>query len=95
MLLLVDLDNTLIDRRAAFKRWSDSRYGAANTPWLIEADRDGYEPREALARQIADRFGVDPGPVLADLRAGMVDELEPDPQVFEALRSRPVSCRGW
>jgi putative hydrolase of the HAD superfamily len=87
MLLLVDLDNTLIDRRAAFKRWSDSRYGAANTPWLIEADRDGYEPREALARQIADRFGVDPGPVLADLRAGMVDELEPDPQVFEALRS--------
>ena len=87
MLLLVDLDNTLIDRRAAFKRWSDTRYGASNTPWLIEADRDGYAPREALARSIADRFGVAPGPVLADLRAGMVDEMHPDPSVDDALRA--------
>ncbi|NMO57488.1 HAD family hydrolase [Actinoplanes sp. TBRC 11911] len=87
MLLLVDLDNTLIDRRAAFKRWSDSRYGVAQTPWLIEADRDGYEPREALAQRIAERFGVDLAPVLTDLRAGMVDELQPDPSVTAALRA--------
>jgi putative hydrolase of the HAD superfamily len=87
MLLLIDLDNTLIDRRAAFKRWSDSRYGPAHTRWLIEADRDGYEPRESLAARIAERFGESYPEVLADLMAGMVDQLAPDPSVDEALRS--------
>lgn len=87
MLLLLDLDNTLIDRRAAFKRWSDTRYGASNTSWLIEADRDGYAPRAELAQRIAVRFGVAPGPVLADLMTGMVDEIEPDPSVADALRA--------
>ncbi|HEX5199742.1 MAG TPA: hypothetical protein VFW27_07355 [Actinoplanes sp.] len=45
MLLLIDLDNTLIDRRAAFKGWAESRFGQSEVPWLVEADRDGYEDR--------------------------------------------------
>ena len=49
MLLLIDLDNTLIDRRAAFKGWALSRFGESELPWLISADRDGFETREALA----------------------------------------------
>ena len=86
MLLLIDLDNTLIDRRAAFKRWSDSRYGPAHTQWLIDADRDGYEPRPALAARIAERFNEPVAGVLAELAAGMVDQLVPDPSVADALR---------
>ncbi|MFC7277897.1 hypothetical protein ACFQS1_28255 [Paractinoplanes rhizophilus] len=45
MLLLIDLDNTLIDRRAAFKGWAESRFGQSEVPWLVEADRDGHESR--------------------------------------------------
>jgi putative hydrolase of the HAD superfamily len=45
-LLLVDLDNTLIDRAGAFARWArqfvSARHGAAvDVQWLIDADRDG------------------------------------------------------
>nr|WP_296072966.1 HAD family hydrolase [uncultured Actinoplanes sp.] len=86
MLLLIDLDNTLIDRRAAFKRWSDSRYGPAHTPWLIEADRDGYAPRPALAARMAERFGEPVADILAELAAGMVDQLSADASVNDALR---------
>lgn len=48
MLLLIDLDNTLIDRTAAFKGWATTRFGESEVPWLVEADRDGYERRAAL-----------------------------------------------
>ena len=53
MLLLIDLDNTLIDRTAAFKGWATTRFGESEVPWLVEADRDGYERRAALAALIA------------------------------------------
>jgi putative hydrolase of the HAD superfamily len=46
MLLLIDLDNTLIDRTAAFKVWAESRFGESfvdsAVSWLVAADRDGY-----------------------------------------------------
>ncbi|HEY0001145.1 MAG TPA: HAD family hydrolase [Actinoplanes sp.] len=85
MLLLIDLDNTLIDRRSAFKRWADSRFGVAHTPWLIDADQDGYESRAALAARIAARFRVDEITILAELQAGMVDQMVLDPRVAAAL----------
>lgn len=64
MLLLVDLDNTLVDRAAAFNSWSGDFVRLLGRPeseaaWLIEADRDGYEPRESLARAIKQRFRLD------------------------------------
>jgi len=67
MLLLVDLDNTLVDRAAAFSGWASSFVGrlggsASDTAWLIEADRDGYEPRDALALAIGRRFTSAPNP---------------------------------
>jgi hypothetical protein len=60
LVLLVDLDNTLIDRAGAFDRWardfaSARRGGAADAQWLAVADRDGPEPRERLAGLIAER----------------------------------------
>jgi putative hydrolase of the HAD superfamily len=88
-LLLIDLDNTLIDRAAAFKSWAESRFdqlfGRSAVSWVVEADRDGYEPREALARQIADRYRMDADVLLTELRAGMIEHLSPDPAVAAAL----------
>ena len=63
MLLLVDLDNTLVDRASAFNHWASAfvrshGLSADETAWLIAADRDGYEPRESLALAIDERFGT-------------------------------------
>jgi FMN phosphatase YigB (HAD superfamily) len=60
-LLLVDLDNTLVDRALAFNQWAagfvqDLGGSAADVAWLIEADGDGYQPRESLAEAINGRF---------------------------------------
>jgi len=33
MLLLLDLDNTLIDRTAAFKAWAGARFGESELSW--------------------------------------------------------------
>lgn len=85
MLLLVDLDNTLVDRRAAYKVWAESRFGESEVPWLVEADRDGYEKREALAAKIVARYGGDQRRMLAELRAGMVENLAPDPEIAAVL----------
>ena len=54
-LLLVDLDNTLIDRAGAFDRWArafTAAHGrdARDAEWLVTADRDGFEARERFAR---------------------------------------------
>ena len=94
-LLLVDLDNTLIDRTAAFARWAA---GFAKTQddlyWLIAVDRDGHEDRDRLAAKIAERFGLPDDAVLADtLRYGLVDNIEVDDAVTVALDD--ASKAGW
>jgi putative hydrolase of the HAD superfamily len=93
-LLLVDLDNTLIDRAGAVERWArgfvSARGGdAADAAWLVTADGDGLEPRERFAGMIAERFGLDAqdeGAMLAELRGGLVRQLVPDDAVTRALR---------
>lgn len=64
MLLLVDLDNTLVDRTSAFACWATNFVRSLGRPdsdaaWLITADRDGYEPRASLALALKERFGMD------------------------------------
>lgn len=94
-LLLVDLDNTLIDRAGAFARWARqfvaAQHGAAvDVQWLIDADRDGFEQRERLAALICERFGLgspaEPR-ILATLRDGMVRNIVADHAVTVALRA--------
>jgi putative hydrolase of the HAD superfamily len=100
-LLLVDLDNTLIDRAGAFDRWArdfaSARGGdAADAQWLTAADRDGLEPRERLAGLIAERFGLGAGDesgVLAELRGGLVGQLAADDAVIRALHR--ARAAGW
>ncbi len=81
MLLLIDLDNTLVDRASAYKGWALSRFGESDVSWLIEVDQNGYAPRERVAAAIAQRYGVDAVTILTELRAGTIDRLVLDPAV--------------
>lgn len=100
-LLLLDLDNTLIDWAAAFRRWAVSfaaarEASAADADWLVSEDRDGLEPREQLARKIRHRFrfgGESEIEVLAELRRGLVENIELDPAVPAALDQ--ARAAGW
>jgi len=100
-LLLVDLDNTLIDRAGAFDRWARAFVAAhgrdaGEVDWLVMADGDGFTPRERVAAMIAERFGLngqDHGSILAELRAGLVSQLVPDEAVARALRK--ARAAGW
>ncbi len=63
MLLLLDLDNTLVDRDRAFSRWAEQFVGQhrgdeADLQWLLEADAHGYTHRAALADSLGDRHGL-------------------------------------
>jgi putative hydrolase of the HAD superfamily len=100
MLLLIDLDNTLIDRTASFHNWAaewiPAHGGTADdVAWTVEADLDGYEPRERLAARIRERLGLpaSTGEVLAELRAGVVQHVKFDPAVGAALTSAVAA--GW
>lgn len=97
-LLLLDLDNTLVDRAAAFLKWAE-RFTVAhggNVDWLVEADADGYEPRARLAERICSQYFLDDSAfsaLHADLDSGMADDLVLDPAVPMALtRARNA---GW
>lgn len=61
MHLLLDLDNTLVDREQAFARWAEELVaqaggGPADLAWLLRADADGLTPRRELAARIAERL---------------------------------------
>jgi len=100
-LLLLDLDNTLVDRAAAFREWAEAftrGHGAqpSEIEWLILSDRDGLEGRAEFSRMIAARFGLGAAETTAvdqDLLLGMVDHMRPDSCVLQALdRAR---AHGW
>lgn len=100
-LLLIDLDNTLIDRAGAFARWAGEFTSAqggslADADWLAAADRDGLEPREQLAAMIGERFRLDgctQAELLEELRGGLVRQIAPDAAVTGALRD--ARAAGW
>ena len=100
-LLLVDLDNTLIDRAGAVGRWArefaSGRGGSdADAQWIVAADRDGLEPRERLAAIISERFGLDDrdrAGLVAELRDGLVRQIFLDSTVAGALRD--ARAAGW
>ncbi len=62
--LLLDLDDTLADREAAFLLWarSKAKQWAPNQPdavaFLVEQDADGYRARDEFFASLAERFGV-------------------------------------
>lgn len=100
-LAIFDLDNTLVDRDGAFRRWANefvTRHGldpVSERRWLIDADGEGYTPRPAFAAALRDRYGLaePPDALLAGYRERVVALLEPDPRVAAALDR--LRAAGW
>jgi putative hydrolase of the HAD superfamily len=99
-LLLLDLDDTLVDRAAAFRSWAVSFMAEAggsteDAEWLVSIDADGWAEREYVAHQLRDRLDLDQRTedlVDAMLR-GVVEEATTTEATREALRA--ASSLGW
>jgi len=99
-LLLLDLDNTLIDRIGAFRAWGVKfldRLGAPayDIDWLMDVDADGLTPRWDVADGIRDRYNLRV-PVIDLVEAvqeGLLSEVRLDPMVAAALRI--ADDAGW
>ncbi|MFI2662466.1 HAD family hydrolase [Micromonospora carbonacea] len=60
---LFDLDNTLVDRSGAFRRWAVEFCADHGLPddalaWLIATDQDGAVPRDWFFGEVTARFGL-------------------------------------
>lgn len=98
--VLFDLDNTLADREAAFRRWA-GRFAAehgldgACVEFLCTEDGDGYVPRDELFAAVRDRCGVTTGvdELVRRYRAEYPRYFEPAPDVRAALTL--LRAAGW
>jgi putative hydrolase of the HAD superfamily len=84
-LLLLDLDNTVADRDAAFQHWLQESLSvwapgddAART-FLIECDDDGLRPGKEFFHAVRERFGLLPSVdvLLEDYRRLTLDGFPP------------------
>jgi FMN phosphatase YigB (HAD superfamily) len=99
-LVIFDLDNTLVDRSGAFRRWAaefvaDHGLDPAEAGWLAAADGDGFAPRLGFVSAVRERYGMDQ-PVDAMLeryRERTVAYTEPYPQVPAMLDQ--LRAAGW
>ena len=92
MLVLLDLDNTLVDRDRAFESWAEAFVtgaggDATDVAWLLEADAQGYAPRLVVASGIRERLGLRDSAeaLVSEMRSGLLDRLETYPGVPERL----------
>jgi putative hydrolase of the HAD superfamily len=92
-LLLLDLDNTLLDRAAAFRAWAEDFLRAVGAPgedldWILGIDADGLTDRWDVAEALKERYRLrNPLIDLVDsLREGVVRNTRLDPLVACALR---------
>ena len=99
-LLLLDLDNTLLDRARAFRTWAEAflaHIGAPteDTDWLLDVDADGLTDRWDVAAAVRDRYGLRAATVdiVASLEEGVVDNTRLDPMVACALKI--AGDAGW
>ena len=99
-LVLFDLDNTLADREAAFRRWAerfvaDHHLDPSVVEWLCARDGDGFVPRDELFASVRDQYGVDGsvGDLVARYRAEYPTFFEPEPDVVAALTR--LRADGW
>jgi putative hydrolase of the HAD superfamily len=91
-LLLLDLDNTLIDRDAAFRAAVAAflrahRLPATDLSWVAAVDGGGHTPRHEVAAALSDRYAdvLPPGAVGVLLDTGAADRVVLAPPTREAL----------
>lgn len=97
-LLLLDLDNTLIDRDAAFRGAVTAFLAGHALPphdveWVMALDASGYTPRHEVARAMGSRYGVGQEAVRSFLDRGAADRVVLDGPTRTAL-GRAVTG-GW
>jgi len=99
-LLLLDLDNTLLDRAGAFRVWVERFLASVGAPpqdidWLISVDADGLTDRWDLADAIRERYGLRMSPIdlVEALHDGVVEHIRLDPLVACTLRI--ARDAGW
>jgi putative hydrolase of the HAD superfamily len=98
--VLFDLDNTLADREAAFRRWAE-HFAAEHdldgtcVEFLCAGDGDGYVPREELFAGLRDRYGVRASveQLVTRYRADYPRHFQPEPDVRAALTT--LQAAGW
>jgi putative hydrolase of the HAD superfamily len=99
-LLLLDLDNTLLDRAGAFRSWAQSFLAEIGAPdsdidWLLSVDADGLTDRWDVADAIRDRYGLRTSAIdLVDAQnEGVATRIRLDPLIACALRI--ATDAGW
>ncbi|MFB2556522.1 HAD family hydrolase [Herbiconiux liangxiaofengii] len=93
MPIFLDLDNTLVDRDAAFALWAERAMPAwggraDDVAWLIHADDGGYAARSQLAQTIIERLqpvATDVDALVASMRTGLLEHLECYPGVLDQV----------
>ncbi|MEU8177361.1 HAD-IA family hydrolase [Microbispora hainanensis] len=99
-LALFDLDNTLVDRDEAFRRWAeefanDHGLDAEAVERLVALDEHGYLPRETLFAHIQEDFGIDgPAEDLWDAYRRRMPHLARCPQEVRDGLTR-LRTAGW
>lgn len=99
-LVLFDLDNTLADREAAFRRWAEwfvaeHHLAPSAVDWLCIEDGDGFRPRDELFAALRDRYGIAASvdQLVTRYRADYPSFFRPDPGVVAALTA--LRADGW
>lgn len=99
-LVLFDLDNTLVDRLDAFRRWArefvaERDLGEGAFEWMVRLDEDGAVPREVFFRRVRERFSVRESveKLWGEYRAGMPRMVECPEAVLRALEG--LRDAGW
>jgi FMN phosphatase YigB (HAD superfamily) len=100
-LALFDLDNTLIDRAAAFRSWAsrfvrERKLEPDAVDWLDSIDDDGFKPRETFFAEVRDRYGIaDPVDELVPVYRAEIPALIPPPSSGTTQALRTLRTLGW
>lgn len=99
-LLLLDLDNTLLPRDAAFRAWAQDFLTELGLPlteidWLVTIDGGGYVPRSTVLSAARRRYGLDHSfdYLLAHYRRGINSHISCPTRHIDALRA--ARSAGW
>ncbi|MFJ4096385.1 HAD-IA family hydrolase [Kitasatospora sp. NPDC089913] len=99
-LLLLDLDNTLLPRDAAFRAWAqdfllERALPPTDVEWLATIDGGGYVPRSTVLSAARRRYGLDESldRLLAHYRRGINAHIHCPARNLDALRA--ARAAGW
>lgn len=99
-LALFDLDNTLVDRADAHRRWAEGlvarhALGPGAVEWLVAEDGDGLTPKDRYFAEVKARFGLRESAeaLWARYRTGKPSLIKPDLAVQAGLKR--LRAQGW